>query len=169
MTDWLTWLIPVFKAGHIFGLIIWCGGLIAMPLMLARHDPAVSQVDYRRIRRATHLTYVLAVTPAAVLTVIAGTWLIFMRGTFIPWFYTKLVFVVLLVGAHIWIGEVLVSMAESKGGRRPPHPWLPVGAVLVPAIVILILVLGKPDLTLQFPDWLREPLDVDLPLDVPRL
>lgn len=169
MTDWLTWLIPVFKAGHIFGLIIWCGGLIAMPLMLARHDPAVSQVDYRRIRRATHLTYVLAVTPAAVLSVIAGTWLIFMRGTFVPWFYTKLMVVMLLVAAHMWIGEVLVSVAESRGRRRPPRPWLPVGAVLVPAIVILILVLGKPDLTLQFPDWLREPLGVDFPLDVPRL
>ncbi|WP_025051033.1 CopD family protein [Sulfitobacter noctilucae] len=170
MSDWLIWLIPIFKAGHIFGLIVWCGGLIGMSLMLALHDPAVSQVDYHRIRRATHLTYTLAVTPAAVLTVIAGTWLIFMRGTFFPWFYAKLFFVMLLVSAHIWIGEVLVSVADSAGRKRPPHPWLPIAAILVPATFILFLVLAKPDLGwLAFPDWLQEPLDADFPLDVPRL
>lgn len=170
MSEWLNWLIPVFKAGHIFGLIVWCGGLLAMPLMLARHDPAVSQVDYRRIRKATHLLYILAVTPAAVLTVIAGTWLIFMRGTFFPWFYAKLVFVMLLVAAHMWVGEVLVSVAETKGRRRPPRPWLPVAAVLIPATCILALVLAKPDLAwLTFPDWIQEPLDADFPFDVPRL
>ncbi|MBF9044373.1 hypothetical protein HKCCE4037_13600 [Rhodobacterales bacterium HKCCE4037] len=170
MSDWLTWLIPVFKAGHIFGLVFWCGGLIAMPLMLARHDPTIGQVDYHRIRRAAHLSYTLAITPAAVLTVVAGTWLIFMRGTFVEWFYAKLAAVVLLVMAHMWIGEVLVSVAESAGRKKPPRPWLPVAAVCLPVLVILTLVLAKPDLGwIRFPEWLQEPLESELPLAVPRL
>lgn len=170
MSDWLPWLIPIFKAGHIIGLILWCGGLIAMPLMLARHDPAIGQDDYHRIRLAAHLSYTLVITPAAVITVIAGTWLIFMGGTYVPWFYAKLAAVMLLVIAHMWIGDVLVSIADSAGRTRPPQPWLPILAVVIPVIIILILVLAKPDLSAQLlPEWLQEPLDFEVPFDVPRL
>ena len=167
--DWVAAAIPYFKTLHIGALFIWCGGLMAMPLMLSRHDPADTQEDFRRIRRATHLTYTIAVTPAAVIAVIAGTWLIFLRETFVPWLYAKLFFVAVLVLAHAWIGHILVTVAETKGSHRPPGPYLPVAAVLGPALAILVLVLGKPDLGgIEFPDWLLEPRGGQLPFDVPR-
>nr|WP_255564211.1 cbb3-type cytochrome c oxidase subunit I [Mameliella sp. CS4] len=95
MIDWILSTVPVVKLVHIAGLSLWCGGLLVLPIMLARHDPAVVAEDYRIIRHATHMTYTMVVTPAAVLTVIAGTWLIVLREVFVPWLYAKLLFVAL--------------------------------------------------------------------------
>ena len=162
-------LIPFFKAAHLVALFVWCGGILAMPLMLARHDPSNADDDYLRIRRATQLTYTIVVTPAAIVAIVAGTWLIFFRETLVPWLYAKLFFVALLVFAHAWIGHILVSVAESKGRSAPPAPWLPMLLALLPMIAILVLVLGKPDLSwIVFPDWLAEPRGGQLPLEVPR-
>ena len=162
-------LIPFFKAAHIAALFIWCGGILAMPLMLSRHDGRNSSSDYLRIRRATHLTYTIVVTPAAVVAVVAGTWLIFFREALVPWLYAKLFFVALLVLAHAWIGHILVGVAESEGRDSPPAPYVPMLVVLLPMIAILFLVLGKPDLSwIEFPAWLAEPRQGQLPFEVPK-
>ena len=90
MVEWLLRAIPIFKSVHIAALAIWCGGLLVLPLMLARHRPALVSEEYRLVRRATHVTYTLCVTPAAVIAVITGTWLIFLREAFVPWLFAKL-------------------------------------------------------------------------------
>jgi len=169
VTDWILPAVPIFKAVHIIGLLVWVGGLTVLPLMLTRHDPAISAEDYRMIRRATHLTYTMCATPAAVTAVIAGTWLIFLREVFTPWMYAKLFFVALLVLAHAWIGHVVVSIGETPTEHRPPPAYLPVASVLLAVLVILFLVLAKPALGwVTFPGWLTEPHDGQLPFDVPR-
>ncbi|SEO76085.1 Uncharacterized membrane protein [Salinihabitans flavidus] len=168
MLDWLLGTIPIFKIVHIAALVIWCGGLLVLPLMLARHDPAVIAMEYRLIRRATHITYTLCVTPAAVIAVITGTWLIFLREAFVPWFFAKLVFVALLVVVHAWIGDNVVKVAEDPANHRPPHPAFPVTAGLLAMIAILTLVLAKPALDwIVFPDWLLEPRGGQMPFEVP--
>jgi uncharacterized membrane protein len=168
MVDWVLALVPIFKGVHIAALLIWCSGLLVLPIMLARHEPAIAAQDYVHIRRAAHITYTLCVTPAAVIAVIAGTWLIFLREVFVPWFYAKMVFVGLLVALHAYIGHVLVLTAEKPGTNTPPHPALPSGAVLLVAIAILCLVLAKPAADwLEMPEWLLEPRGYELPFDVP--
>jgi protoporphyrinogen IX oxidase len=161
-------LIPYLKALHIVGLLIWCGGLFALPGMLAWHDPAIGQADYRRIRRATHYTYTFVVTPAAVIAVIAGTWLILIREVFEPWLYLKLLFVALLVALHGWVGHTIVAVAETSGTHRPPPPAVPSILLILAILPILALVLGKPEFAgLTGPQWLTEPLGRQLPFDVP--
>lgn len=156
------------KALHIAALCIWCGGLVALPMMLTRHDPAHSQADYTVIRRSTHLTYTMIVTPAAVIAVIVGTWLGFLRQTFVPWFFAKLAVVAVMLVLHAWIGHTIVRIAEEPGRHRPPAPWLPLAAVLGCITAILLLVLGKPDLRgLPLPAWLLQPQGNHLPFDVP--
>lgn len=161
--------ITLLKALHIAALVIWCGGLLALPLMLTRHDPAIAADEYTRIRKATHRAYVGLVTPAAVTAIVAGTWLIFFREVFVPWLYAKLVFVAALVAAHAWVGHVVVQIAERPDDYQPPQPYLPLALILLPVFAILFLVLGKPDLSwVRVPQWLQEPLGHELPLDVPR-
>jgi putative membrane protein len=167
--EWLASTIPLWKALHVTALCVWCGGLITLPLMLTRHDPAISQNDYRLIRHATHLTYTIVVTPAAVIAVVAGTWLIFLREAFVPWLFAKLVFVALLLVLHAWIGGSIVRIAEEPGDHKPPNPSLPVTGITGCAIAILLLVLAKPELDwIAFPDWLTEPRGGQLPFAVPN-
>ncbi len=168
MIDWLIALTPILKSAHIAALLVWCGGLLILPVMLARHDPSVLPGDYTHIRRASHSVYTYCVTPAAVIAVIAGTWLVFLREAFVPWFYAKITCVALLVAAHVWIGHALTKIAEEPGTHIPPRPILPMGAVLGPVLAILILVLAKPQFGwLEFPDWLLSPQNGQLLFDVP--
>lgn len=170
MIDWIVPAVPLFKAAHIMGLLIWCGGLLALPLILTRHSPDVSIEAYRSIRTASHLVYTMLVTPAAVIAVIAGTWLIFMREVYVPWMFAKLVFVAVLVMAHGWIGHVVARIGEEPSEHTPPAPFIPVAMVLLPVLVILGLVLAKPVLDwVQFPDWLMEPRGGQLLFDTPSL
>lgn len=161
-------MIPLIKALHISTLVIWCGGLIALPLMLSRHDPAITQADYANIRRYTHFTFVLVVTPAAVLAIGSGTVLIFMREVFQPWLFAKLSAVCLLVLSHAWLGHVVIRVAETAGRHVPPHPRPVIALQLALMLTILVLVLAKPDPGgIDMPGWLSEPRGAHLPLDVP--
>ncbi|HBM60700.1 MAG TPA: hypothetical protein DD444_16090 [Citreicella sp.] len=161
-------IVPHLKALHITGLLIWCGALFALPNMMARHDPAIGIADYQRIRRVSHYTYTFVATPAAVIAVIAGTWLILIREVYEPWLYLKLLFVAVLVAFHAWVGRTIVAVAESSGMHRPPAPGLPTGVLCGTILVILTLVLAKPELRgLGIPDWLAEPQGRQLPFDVP--
>lgn len=156
------------KAVHIVALLIWCGGLLAVPFMLAHLEAVGTARDFPQIRRATHLLYTGAITPAAVTTVIAGTWLVFLRDTFTTWFYLKLLMVALLVSGHAWIGHLLAK--KAVGQDRPiAFPHAPAVVVLVPMLAILVLVLAKPDLgSIEFPQWMTEPRGGQLPFDIPR-
>lgn len=168
MVEWLLRAIPIFKSVHIAALAIWCGGLLVLPLMLARHRPALVSEEYRLVRRATHVTYTLCVTPAAVIAVITGTWLIFLREAFVPWLFAKLVFVALLVVVHAWFGDHVARVAEAPENHRPPDPALALTAAFLPMIAILTLVLAKPALDwVVFPGWLLEPRGGQMPFEVP--
>ena len=170
MIGWLEPVIPHLKALHVIALAVWVGGLFGLPVMLARHDAAIGQADYSRIRLASHISYVWIITPAAVTAIVAGTWLIFLREVFVPWMFAKLVFVALLIGFHAWMGHHIVKLGETDGRHDPPEPGIPLLLLLVPVLVILMLVLWKRergDITL--PGGRTEPHGRQVPVsDVPR-
>lgn len=158
MSEALLASVPYLKALHIAGLIVWCGGLFALPMMLAWHDPAIGQADYRRIRHASHFICTLAVTPAAVIALIAGTWLALARPVVEPWTYLKLAAVGVLVALQAWIGHNVVEVAERAATPRPPSPLRVSAGLLAVILAILVLVLGKPELgEVEMPDRLTEP------------
>lgn len=162
-------LIPHLKALHVSLVAIWMAGLAALPAMLARHDPAIGQSDFVRIRQATHYGYVWLVTPVAVLAVASGTALIFLREVFTGWMFAKLVGVAGLVAVHAWVGHTIVAVAETEGRHDPPGPILPTLIIGTLVITVLVLVLAKPDLDqVPMPNWLLQPLGRELPIDVPN-
>lgn len=155
--------VSITKGVHVAALLVWCAGLLALPLMLGRHRADEAQADYARLRLLTHLSYIWLVTPAGVVAIIAGTWLIFIRGVYQPWFFAKLVAVALLVILHAWIGHVVLLMSERRGEYQPPGIGpLIVGSMAV-MLCVLLLVLGKPILPDLIPAWLEHPLGRQLP------
>lgn len=167
----MTWadIVPHLKALHLGFLALWTAGLFALPQMLARHDRDLLTSKFTQIRRATHYSYVWAVTPAAVLAIASGAALIFVREVFTVWLFAKLVLVAGLVAVHAWIGHSIITVAETDGRHEPPDALVP-GLILIALILgILTLVLAKPELEeLPMPAWLQAPLDRPLPFDVPN-
>ena len=160
---------PHLKALHVGFLALWMAGLFALLQMLAHHDRDLLKSESTQIRRATHYSYVWAVTPAAILAIATGAALIFLREVFTVWLLAKLVLVTGLVALHAWIGHTIITVAETDGRHEPPDALIP-GLILIALILgILALVLAKPELeALPMPAWLQAPLDRRLPFDVPN-
>lgn len=158
-------IITGLKFLHISALSLWCAGLVALPLLLARHHPDRTQHHFTRLRLVTHHGYTRVVTPAAVIAIAGGTALIYLRGTWTPWFLAKLVLVGLLALFHAWVGHITLNMGERDGEYHPPPAWPLVGGSLATMIAILVLVLAKPAFGIDLlPGWLTSPRNQPLPV-----
>lgn len=138
-------MIAALKALHIAALLIWCAALLALPLVLRAAAPQTA-AGYIRYRQVTHFGYIGFATPAAVLSVSAGTGLIFAAGVFEPWLLAKLALVAGMVLVHVWLGHLI--QRAGGAGRRPGHGQSLLALVLVVPLMaaVLVLVLAKPDL-----------------------
>ncbi|KAB7646258.1 CopD family protein [Polymorphobacter fuscus] len=159
-------LLVALKFVHIATLVIWCAGLLALPIMLAGDHRDQSQAEYTRLRLTLQYAYIGVVTPAAVIAVGAGTALIFLAGVFVPWMFAKLVAVGFLVGLHGLTGHAIIAVGETPNDARLRYAVPRIVAALGLMAVTLLLVLAKPDISLDLvPGWLRQPLALQLPLD----
>ena len=162
-------ILTLVKALHIAALILWCAGLVALPLVLSKHTEHEAQAEYSRLRRITHDGYTHIVTPAAVIAITAGTALIYLRGAFVPWMFAKLVAVGLLVTLHALIGHTVVLMSERRGEYTPPSPVPLTAAMIATMTAVLVLVLAKPAVPASIDDlipaWLKAPQHRQLPFE----
>lgn len=162
-------MIALVKALHIAALVVWCAGLLALPLVLqtyGRRADLSTQSGFSAFRLLVHATYTRIVTPAAIIAIVAGTVLIFLRGLTPDWLVAKLVAVVGMVLIHAWLGHLCVEASIGRGSYRMPPPLLAVPPALLFMGAVLFLVLAKPNLTPlidALPVELREPQGRPLP------
>ncbi len=88
-------ILSLVKALHIAALVVWCAGLLGLPLMLSKHEIGEGQASYSQLRLLTHRAYSYLVTPAAIIAISAGTVLIFLAGVFTLWMLVTILFLVL--------------------------------------------------------------------------
>lgn len=165
----MTWLIVVTKVLHIAALMVWCAGLVLLPLMFSLHPEGIDQRRFNRLRLLTHAAYTQVVTPAAVIAVGAGILLTFLREVFEQWFAAKLLLVSGLVLFHAWTGHHVAQIAEHRESYEPPYGGYPIAiGGLVLMAVILAIVLLKPVMPEGLiPDWLARPYGARLWFDDP--
>lgn len=139
-------MIAALKFLHIAALTCWCASLIALPLLMRANGATASQHQYVRFRLITHVGYIGFATPAALVTIIAGTGLIFAAQVFEPWLLVKLGFVAAMVMIHVWFGHLIQRSGEERRTHWHVAPLAGL-VILLPLIAgVLALVLGKPDL-----------------------
>jgi protoporphyrinogen IX oxidase len=150
-------MIAWLKAIHILALIVWCAGLLVLPGLFAQR----SRLDVRpavELNRFTRTLYIAVTSPAAFITVVAGTILLFMREAFTTWMMLKLLAVGLLVIFHMRAGYLILNVFEPEGHYAPWRRWVMTVATLAVIGAILMLILTKPPIELAIlPLWLREP------------
>lgn len=139
-------MIPALKFLHIAALACWCAALIALPLLMRAHGGAMSQRQYARFRLITHIGYIGFATPAAVVTIMAGTGLIFAAQVFEAWLLVKLAFVAAMVMVHVWFGHLIQRSGEERRSHWHIAPLAGLVLLLPLIAAVLALVLGKPDL-----------------------
>lgn len=154
---------------HVAAIAVWSAGLICLPGLYVRRARVPDDEALHRLQALVRFLYVGIISPAAFVAVGSGTALIFLLGTFEPWFSLKLLFVGVMVVIHILTGLVIIRLFEE--GRLYPV-WRFVVATagsLVAVCAVLLVVLAKPALPDLLPPVLGEPgglrdLAVDLNL-----
>ncbi|MBJ2149787.1 CopD family protein [Paracoccus sp. IB05] len=139
-------MIAALKFLHVAALACWCASLIALPLLMRAHGGAMSQRQYARFRLITHIGYIGIATPAALVTIMAGTGLIFAAQVFAPWLLVKLAFVAAMVMVHVWFGHLIQRSGEERRSQWQGAPLAGLLIVLPLMAAVLALVLAKPDL-----------------------
>ena len=134
----------LLKFVHILAIAGWSAGLLVLPFLYWQrtglHDDRL-----HHLHNFTRFFYVSVMSPAAFAAVITGLILIFVQGTFVPWFSLKLALVGMMVIIHVMNGLMILHLFEPR--QRYPT-WRVVAVTGLTASVIaaiLATVLGKPE------------------------
>ena len=126
---------------HIVFLILWSACLLYFPQLVVRQaviGDAAAEQDAMRMQRTL---YAMVMTPAALLTVLAGMWLVFDRGFVGGWLHVKLSLVMLMAFFHAYCGSLMDDFRHQRIRHRLWFfrflPVLP--ALLVTAVVTLVV------------------------------
>ncbi|MDO5704020.1 MAG: CopD family protein [Paracoccus sp. (in: a-proteobacteria)] len=147
-------MIAALKFLHLGTMLAWCAALIALPVLMAVYGDTwrdgrqgAAQARYAEFRLMTHYGYIGFATPAAIISIAAGTALIFAAGVFDLWFVAKLALVCGMVLVHAWLGQMILISGEKRGRARLPHSLIALALALPLMAGVLWLVLAKPDLS----------------------
>ncbi len=136
----IAWL----KIIHIAGLSIWVAALFYLPSLLASHAEKEKLREFHRHRAITRITYLGVASPAAIVTIVSGSALIYFADAHGGWLVLKIGLVSLMTLFHVFCGSLLVRMRRQEEAGRP---MLMASLVSAPAILVpgvLYLVLAKP-------------------------
>lgn len=150
-------MIAWIKAAHIVALCVWCAGLLILPSIYYRRD-VLRGPELHDLHRFARVVFINITSPAAFVTVIAGTALIFLRDVFTVWMALKLVAVGALVIVHLRMGHVILSLYNPGRIYARWRQVVTTVATLSAITAILWLVLAKPVIERDLaPVWMRQP------------
>ncbi|QYF94636.1 CopD family protein [Massilia sp. PAMC28688] len=126
---------------HIAFLVLWSGTLLYFPYLLAQQASAHDDEDHQRLLKMQHTLYAYVMTPAGLLTIIFGSWMLFERGFTGGWLPVKLALVLAMVFFHVYCGTL---MEQLKGKEPTQSIWfyrmlLVPPMLLIPAVVALVV------------------------------
>lgn len=137
------------KALHIIFVVSWFAGLFYMVRLFIYHVEAQAKSDIEKeilsnqfIIMEKKLWWIIT-TPAMVLTLIFGTWMVILRPglLYAPWFQIKLVFVLLLVIYHFLCQNIMVKFQQNIFGWKSNQLrlWNELATLFLVAIVFLVV------------------------------
>jgi len=144
----MTWL----KGVHVIAIIFWSASLIYLPILMAGHNPRLSNPMYLRLHGMVRNLYIWIASPFALLAIVSGTALIPLREVTAPWFALKLLVVAALAIIHARCGVILAKQSHTA---ERANALVRVMRIALPIILfpcVLWLVLAKPRLEFE-PQW----------------
>lgn len=114
MTLYLT-----LKALHIIAVISWMAGMLYLPRLFVYHTEAKTKAERETFKVMERRLYKFIMTPAMIVSWILGISIIIQQPYFLSegWMHAKLLLVVLLSGAHGFMGKSLRQLANDENTR----------------------------------------------------
>lgn len=105
------------KAFHIIFMVTWFSGLFYLPRLFVYHTDASDSISIERFKVMERKLYYYITTPAAILTVTFGLWLLsFNIASYMQmmWLHLKLGLVLLLIGYHVYLGVLVKAFKHDR-------------------------------------------------------
>ena len=138
----------VLKALHIIFVVSWFAGLFYMIRLFIYHTEAQSKSENERIILSNQFIEMerklwwIITTPAMVLTVLFGTWMLVMNATVIhaPWMHIKLAFVGALLVYHFVSQKIMFDLKNGlfKWKSTSLRMWNELATLVLVAVVFLV-------------------------------
>lgn len=133
------------KTLHLVFMVSWFAGLFYLPRLFVYHAQTTDDVGNARFKVMERRLYNGIMTPAAVLTVVFGSWLWLGYGIAGGWLHAKLALVAILVAFHVYLGKLVRDFAADRNAHGDRfYRWINE----IPALPILVLatwlVVAKP-------------------------
>lgn len=133
------------KAFHIVFVVAWFAGLFYLPRIFVYHAGTPSGPVHEQFCVMERRLYRAIMTPAMVLTVALGLWLLALGWGHLsgaPWLWLKLALVAGLVVYHLYCGRLVGVFARGENTR--PHTFYrafnEVPTLVLIAVVVLAVV-----------------------------
>ena len=142
-------MVTLLKFLHIAAISVWAATLISLPALYVQRAHVGNRPALYALQRLVRFCYVVVSSPAAFVSILTGTGLIFFQQTFTLWFTVKLGLIGLMVTVHIYTGLVIIRLFND--GEVYPV-WRFVSATALTAATVLgifFAVLAKPDWSLD--------------------
>jgi protoporphyrinogen IX oxidase len=136
------------KAFHVVFIVTWFAGLFYLPRLFMYHAAATDAPSIERFSVMERRLFVI-MSIGALLAATFGIAMILAAPAYLtlPWLQTKLLFVALLIGYHLWCYRLVVELRTGRNVHsRRWFAWFnEVPSLLL--IVIVILAVVKPAFT----------------------
>lgn len=135
------------KAFHVIAMVCWFAGLFYLPRLFVYHAQTVDTISLERFKVMERRLYYGIMTPAAIITIFSGLWLLSVNLTYYLsslWMPLKLVLVSTLIIYHFYSGKLMQAFQHNK--NRYSHRyyrWFNELPTLI-LITVVILVIVKP-------------------------
>jgi protoporphyrinogen IX oxidase len=136
------------KAFHIIFVIFWFAGIFYLPRLFVYHSMATDRVGIERFKVMERRLYRGIMTPAAVIAIAMGIWLLAASWDTIAharWLHAKLALVAALIGFHVYCGHLIAAFARDENKKSDRfYRWFNDAPPIVILVGIVILVVVKP-------------------------
>ncbi|NNM52797.1 MAG: protoporphyrinogen oxidase HemJ [Pseudomonadales bacterium] len=133
------------KALHIVAVVTWFAGLFYLPRLFVYHAMTMDEPGKERFKIMERKLYRGIMTPSLIVTVILGLsmlipyWSVYKTQI---WVHVKLTLVLLLIGYHLYCGQLLKAFAKDR--NRHGHVfyrWFnEIPVIFLIAIALLVVV-----------------------------
>ncbi len=132
-------------AFHIVFMVAWFAGLFYLPRLFVYHAQSDDQISMDRFKTMERKLYYFIMTPAMVLTIFLGVWLLalnFREYFSLGWMQIKLILVLLLLIYHFYCGRILRLFKIDRNRFSPIFfRWFnEIPTLLLMLIVIMVIV-----------------------------
>lgn len=110
------------KALHLIFMVTWFCGLFYLPRLFVYHCLSTDEISITRFKIMERKLYFGIATPGAVMTLLFGSWLLWLNWQSylkMGWIHAKLSLIVLLLCYHAYLGKLLFQFKYDHNQHGP--------------------------------------------------